>query len=113
VGNGGAGVRRGRGSIGSFVGFIGEGILGWDKDLAGVGEVFFAHEDLVAGARPGEVLAHSSNGIELNHRGNAGSFENAARHFGLRARAAGFGDDEFFVVGHKESIARESVTGDW
>src|SRR5271163_2102322 len=39
--------------------------------------VFFAHKDSMSQTAPREMLAHAAGGIRLNHRVDAGSFEEA------------------------------------
>ena len=85
------------------------------EDFVGGGGVVLAHEDAKAFAGPSNVVAHSSDGVGLDHRGDAGGFKSDLGKFGFRARAVCLNNDKIWVV-HEHSISPAgagSLEGKW
>ena len=77
------------------------GVGGGSEKVAGGGGVFFADEELEAGAGPGEVLAHASGSVRLNHGSDASGIELCFGQIGLGAGVVGVHENEIGLV-HRE-----------
>ena len=80
------------------------------EDFAGRGGVVLADEDLKAFAGPSNVVAHSSDGVGLDHGGDAGRLKSGLCKFGLGARAICLNNDKIRVV-HDHSISPAGGSG--
>jgi hypothetical protein len=64
------------------------------KNIVGGVGVALTDKELEARAGPREVVAHTPDGIGLDHSCDTGGFEGAFGEFGFGASAEGLNDDE-------------------
>jgi hypothetical protein len=76
------------------------------EDIARECCVVLAHQNFKSCAGPGEVLAHSSDGVSLDDGLNPGFCESTFGQLGLRAIAEGLDDNELGVL-HGSYYMRE------
>jgi len=96
--------------IGRWGGLVGKCFGDGREDFAGGGDIVLADEDAKALAGPSNVVAHSSDGVGLDHRGDAGGFESGFGKFGFGAGAICLNNDKIWMV-HEHSISPAGGSG--
>lgn len=90
------------GRVGAGVRFVGV------EDFLRGGRVTVEDEDFEASTRPGEVIAHTANGVGLDHGLNTGFGKSGDSEFGVRTVSVFLNNNELGVI-HGGSIRLRSV----